>query len=673
MYKLKRIKSFLYIILSIIVISSCSSARSGRTASKSYDIGEYHAAIEKYRKASKGEKDKALRLEYDYKLANAYWYLDDYKKAEARLRNLVRNEHPDSLMILKYAHALRFKGDFEEAINYYNNFLKVSPNNQEALNGIESCKFTPKWIENPTRFEVTHERALNSRDADFAPFFIGGLDNQIIFTSTRDGAQGNKKNAITGKRSTDLFKSNFDVQKQRWEKPITIDEEQLINTTFEEGAASFSKDGATMYFTRCKFEKKGSNGAVIYSALRSKDSWSEATPLNLVADSLIAAHPSISHDENTIYFVSDMEGSIGGKDIWKVEKLPDGWGNPINMGENINTPGDEMFPFIRDNGELYFASDFHPGMGGLDIFKATFKTGEQLAEGEEEHWEVENMKSPINSSGDDFAITFLPDRDQGMLTSNRKGALGDDLYSFVLPPKIFRVEGEITNSETESRENNAYIRVIGTDGTMLKVRSEDGKFQYRMQPQTDYIFAAFKEGFLNAKRIITTNDLPASKTFDIQLKLTPTDAPIKVDNITYEFGKFDLLPSSVSALDSLVELLNINPTIVIEIMSHTDFIGSVQYNSTLSQKRAQSVVNFLIKQGINPKRLVAKGYGETWPKKVTRKLAKDYSFLKRGDELTEEYIMNLETEEQQEQAKAINRRTEFRVLSNDFRETYKAR
>lgn len=662
--------NIIYLITLVLILSGCSASRLSRSALKSYEIGEYYDAIDKYLDASRGEKDPEKIKLYNYHLANAYWYIDDYKKAELRLRNLVEKNHPDSTLILKYAHTQRYKGNYNEAIALYNRFLKLAPKNQEALNGIEACKQIPVWEKNPTRFEVTRERLLNSRDADFSPFFVGGLDNNIIFTSTREGAVGRKKNAITGQRNTDLFKSNFDIQKQRWEKPAPLEDQQLINTSFEEGAASISKDGSTLYFTRCKFEKKGSNGAMIYTALRSREAWSEANPLNLVADSLIAAHPSISNDGQTLYFVSDMEGGYGGKDIWKVEKLSEAWGKPENLGPEINTPGDELFPFIRDNGELYFSSDYHVGMGGLDIFKATQKKTEGA---ENAKWVVENMGIPINSPEDDFSITFIPGRDQGMFASNRKGSLGDDLYSFILPPKIFRVEGAIKDSESDTRVKNAYLRVIGTDGTMLKVRSEDGMFQYKMLPETEYIFAAFKEGYLNAKKIISTIDLPNSQTFQFDLMMTPTDVPINIDNINYEFGQFALLPSSTKSLDSLIDILTLNPTIVVEIMSHTDFVGSVQYNSDLSQKRAQSVVNYLIQKGINPKRLVAKGYGETWPKTVTRKLAAQYDFLKRGDLLNEEFINRLPSTEQQEIAKAINRRTEFRVLRNDFQETYEAR
>jgi peptidoglycan-associated lipoprotein len=625
---------------------------------KTYEIGEYYDAIRELQDVSRKEKDPALRLEMEHKIALSYWHIGDYKKAETRFKNLVTKKYiADSTLILKYAHSLRFNGKYPEAITFYKQYLDSVPDNEEALNGIKSCELTPAWEAKPTRFVVTAEKNLNTRDAEYSPVFIAGLDNSLIFTSTRDGSKGRRKSRITGQRNGDLWKSYFDIQKQKWEKPELLEEEEMINTTNDEGAATLSADGSQLLYTRCRFDKSKAMGAAIYESQKSKDTWSEATKIDLLGDSLVVAHPSISSDGSTLYFVSDQPGGFGGNDIWKVDKLSDKWGTPVNLGPEINTPGNEIFPYIRENGELYFSSDYHPGMGGYDIFKAYLGANGMV---------VENMQVPVNSTGDDFSITFLPGKDQGMFASNRKGSLGDDLYSFILPPKVYRTEGEIVNTETESRVKDAYLRVIGTDGTNLKVRSEDGKFQFRMLPETEYIFAAFKEGFLNSKKIVSTVGLEDSKSFEVSLRLTPTDAPINVDNINYESGKFDLLPGSIVWLDSLVSLLELNPTIVVEIMAHTDFVGNHQFNSELSQKRAQSVVNYLITKGINPGRLVAKGYGETWPKKVTRKMAKQYEFLAAGDILSEEYISKLATDEQKEIAKSLDRRTEFRVLRNDF-------
>lgn len=649
------IRRFLLFSLAILMLMGCNTYR---TAMKTYNIGEYYDAIKDLQDASRKEKDPALRIEMEDRIALAYWHIGDYKKAEPRFKSLVSKKYyGDSVLILNYAKSLRYNGKFDEALKYYHQYLDSVPGNQEALNGIKSCELIPKWEEKPTRYIVTAEKNLNSRFSDYSPSFVAGLDNSIIFTSTRDGSKGRRKSHITGQRNGDIWKSFFDIQKQKWEKPELLEDDDMINTNNDEGSATLSSDGSSIIYTRCRHDQKKVMGAEIYESQRSKDTWSEATVIDLLGDSMVVAHPSLSKDGQTLYFVSDQPGGYGGNDIWKVEKSGDKWGTPTNMGPEINTPGNELFPFIRDNGELYFSSDYHPGMGGLDIFKGYAGPTGMI---------VENMQSPINSAGDDFSITFLPNKDQGMFASNRKGSLGDDLYSFVLPPKIFRTEGEIVNTESETRIKDAYLRVIGTDGTNLKVRSEDGKFQYKMAPETEYIFAAFKEGFLNSKKVISTIGLEDSKSFEINLKLTPTDAPINVDNINYEFGKFDLLPGSIKSLDSLVTLLELNPTIVVEIMSHTDFVGSVQFNSELSQKRAQSVVNYLISKGINPGRLVAKGYGKTWPKKVTRTMAKQYDFLKAGDELTEEFINKLATEEQKEIAKSLDRRTEFRVLRNDF-------
>jgi peptidoglycan-associated lipoprotein len=651
----KKIHNIFLLSTVFIFLTGCGTTY--HSAVQTYEIGEYYDAIRKTQEASRGEKDPKLRLDLEDKLANAYWHIGDYKKAEPHFKNLITKQYPDSSLVLKYAQALRFNGNYKDAIKYYKQFLDSIPGNQEALNGIESCKVTPEWEMKPTRYIISTEKNLNSRDADYSPVYVAGMDNSVYFTSTRDGAKGRKKSAITGQRNGDLWKSNFDIQKQRWEKPEILDEELIINTPNDEGAATLSADGSQMMFTRCRFDKKKAMGAQIFESQKSKDTWSESTVLELLGDSLVAAHPSLSKDGQTLYFVSDQPGGIGGNDIWKVDKLSEKWGPPVNLGPQINTPGNEMFPFIRDNGELYFSSDYHIGMGGYDIFKAV-QSGTE--------WKVENMKAPINSTGDDFSICFLPGKEQGMFASNRKGSQSDDLFSFMMPPLVFRVEGEIVNTETENRMKDAYLRVIGTDGTNLKVRSEDGKFQFRMIPETEYIFAAFKDGFLNSKRIVTTIGLEDSKSYEISLRLTPTDAPINVDNINYESGKFDLLPGSIKDLDSLTSILEQNPTIVVEIMSHTDFIGTVQYNSDLSQKRAQSVVNYLIGKGINPARLVAKGYGETWPKKATRKMAKVYDFLKAGDVLSEEYINKLATDDQKEIAKSLDRRTEFRVLRNDF-------
>lgn len=654
---------FISLIIFISFLASCGAGKLGRDAIVSHQIGEYYKAIEKYRKASRKEKDRVKRREYAYAIAECYHYIGDYERAALYYRNAIRRGHEDPEALLNLAEMLRSSQDYEEAIENYRAYLEINPGEERARAGLEAIRKTQEWIANPTRHIINPIKEINSRESDYSPVFVGGRDNEVIFTSTRRAATGKRNSMITGQKYADLFRATFSVQRQRWEQPQLLEENLMINTGDEEGAATLSSTGEQMIFTRSRYDKTQSLGTELYSTSQSRGSWSEPIKIQLVGDSLIAAHPSLSQDGSVLYFVSDMPGGYGGKDIWKAERSGGTFTNPVNLGPEINTPGDEMFPFIRDNGELYFSSNYHMGMGGLDIFKAV--------QDENGVWIVENMGYPVNSPSDDFGIAFVTGENKGMFTSNRKGSRGDDIYEFVVPPKIFRVEGEVFDKENGTHIDGATVRIIGTDGTSLRLRTQNGKFQMTLKPETEYIFAAFKDGYLRDKASANTIGLEDSKNFRFDLYLTPTDAPVNLENINYEFGSWELLPESKTALDTLIATLIFNPTITIEIMSHTDHVGSDQFNFELSQKRAQSVVDYLIEKGISPQRLVAKGYGETWPKTVTRELARQYEFLNRNDELTEEFILKL-TPEQQEIARAINRRTEFRVLSTDFIERFDA-
>ncbi len=647
----------------VIFLGSCGAAKLGRDALLSHDIGEYYKAIEKYRKASRKEKSRAKRMEYAFSIAECYRAIGDYERAALYYKNAIRRGYSDPKAWYYDAEMLRATQDYEEATEAYRTFLDSVPGDERALAGLEAIKKTQEWVANPTRHIINPMKELNSRESDYAPAFVGGRDNEIIFTSTRKGATGKRESMITGQNYADLFRATFGIQKQKWDQPKLLEENLVINTGDEEGAATLSSSGEQMIFTRCRYDKSQEMGAELYSTSQSRGTWSDPIRIDVAGDSLIAAHPALSADESVLYFVSDMPGGLGGKDIWMAEKQGESYGNPKNMGAEINTPGDEMFPYVRDNGELYFSSNYRMGMGGFDIFKAV--------KNDEGNWEVENMGSPMNSPGDDFGIAFVAGENKGMFSSNRKGSRGDDLYSFVVPPKIYQVEGEIIDKENGTRMDGATVRIIGTDGTNLKMRAKNGKFQLKLKPETEYVFAAFKDGYLRDKASANTIGLEDSKDFRFELYLTPTDAPINLENINYAFNSFELLPESKTALDTLVQLLRLNPTITIEIMSHTDYVGGDKYNFDLSQKRAQSVVDYLIEKGISDQRLSAKGYGETWPKTVTRELAQKYDFLKRNDELTEEFISKL-TPEQQEIANSINRRTEFRVLSTDFIERFDA-
>ncbi len=651
------------LVFSLIVafMASCSARKLGREALLSHQIGEYYNAIENYRKASRKEKDRDKRREYAFSIAECYRYIGDYEMAALYYRNAIRRGYSDPIALYHHAEMLRAAQDYEEAIETYRMYLDTVPGDERARAGLEAIRKTQEWVANPTRHIINPIKEINSRESDYAPVFVAGRENEVIFSSTREAATSKKESKITGQDYADLFRATYSVQRQRWEQPQLLDELMIINTGEEEGAATLSATGDEMIFTRCRYDKSQALGAELYSASLSGGSWSSPIRVQVVADSIVAAHPALSPDGSVLYFVSDKPGGMGGKDIWMAERSGGTFTNPVNLGEPINTPGDEMFPYVRDNGELYFSSNYHIGMGGHDIFVA--RTNE---EGE---WTVENMGYPMNSPFDDFGIAFVQGENKGMFSSSRKGSRGDDLYFFEVPPKIFRVEGEVVDRETGGKIDGANVRIIGTDGTNLRVRAQDGAFKLNLQPETEYVFAAFREGYLRDKATANTIGLEESKDFRFELSLTSTEDPIRIENINYEFGSWELLPESETSLDTLVAVLMLNPTIIIEIMAHTDHVGSDQFNFELSQKRAQSVVDYLIEKGISPQRLVAKGYGETWPKTVTRRLAQEHDFLKREDELTEEFILEL-TEEQQEVARAINRRTEFQVLSTDFIEKF---
>lgn len=645
----------------VVLLCGCAGQRSMHSAQVSYEIGEHYNAIDKYRKAYRNQKMKEDKAEVAFRIAESYFKISEFAKASVWYKNAIKRNFTDPLCMLHYADCLRAIQKYDDAATWYQTYLGVKPEDQYATNGLESSKVAGEWLDKPSRFVVGIVKELNSKNSDYSPAFVGGKDNEVIFSSSRDGATGKRTSNITGTRYSDLFTSQFEVQKQKWAAPKLVEENQLINTTSDEGAATLSSSGDQMIFTRCVFDKTKDKGAELYSANQSRGEWSEPTLIELVGDSLIAAQPSLSEDGTKLYFVSDRPGGYGGKDIWvATEKGGGAYEKPENLGPEINTPGDEMFPTIRDNGELYFSSNYHPGLGGLDIFKAV--------KDDKDKWMIENLKAPVNSPGDDFGMTFIKgDVTKGLFTSNRKGSRSDDIYSFYLPPKVFNLAGEIENRETGQKVDGALVRIIGTDGTNLKMRADGGRFQLKLKPETEYVIAAFRDGYLNDKVRTSTVGLEDSKDFRFQFKLAPTDEPIKINNINYAFGSFEITEESKASLDSVAQILMLNPTITIELMAHTDYVGSNEFNSELSQKRAQSVVDYLISKGISPGRLVAKGYGETWPKKVTRAIAKQYDFLKRNDELTEEFILKL-TPEQQEIAKALNRRTEFRVLSNDFHE-----
>jgi outer membrane protein OmpA-like peptidoglycan-associated protein len=531
-----------------------------------------------------------------------------------------------------------------------------------AKNGLKAAQMAPQWKKDGSAYTVKRMDFFNSRRSEFSPMLGGDNGEQLYFTSTRNQAQGDEYSGITGSKNADIFFSQKD-DKEKWGKPQTIDSE--LNTEHDEGVCCLTPDGKAMFLTLCKTDPNYPRYATIVVSNRSDAAWSKPTELVLSKDTLSSyAHPAVSPDGQWLYFVSDMPGGIGGLDIWRCRLLSNSEvGSLENLGEPVNTAGDEMFPTFRPNGDFYFSSDGHPGLGGLDIFIARGYGGTE----EQEHKiTIEHPGFPLNSQGDDFGMTFEGRLNSGFFSSNRGDTRGfDHLYSFFNPEIVQTVKGWVYEQDGYELPA-AQVYMVGNDGTNIKLSVRgDGSFTQEIKPGVDYVLLATCKGFLNHQEQLRVEPVTESEEYTLQFPLANISAPVLIENIFYDFDKATLRPESATALDELVRLLNENPNITIELSAHTDYKGSDTYNEGLSQRRAESVVNYLIEHGIASDRLTPKGYGEGKPKTIKRKVAERYPFLKEGDVLTEEYITKL-SEEQQEQCNQLNRRTEFIVLRTTY-------
>lgn len=641
-----------------LMLHSCAADNAMRKGEKFLAIGEYHDAAEQFKKAytKTPTKERQLRGQRALKMAHCYRHISSTQKAISAYRNALRYNVATLDDRLDYARLLLKNGEYKRALTEFELLNDSMPNNVLVRNGLLSAKMAPKWKEQGSDYTVKKMTEFNSRRADFCPVLAGDQWDRLYFSSTRNDALGDELSGITGAKPGDIFFSDKD-DKGKWSKPQTI--ESGLNTEYDEGACCLSPDGSTMYLTQCLSDASYPRFAQIVTAQRSDASWGKTTPLIITNDTLSSyAHPAISPDGEWLYFVSDMPGGKGGLDIWRMRLTTNGPVGVENLGEPINTPGDEMFPTFRPNGDFYFSSDGHPGFGGLDIFIATV--------GEDGKYHLSHPGYPLNSQGDDFGMTFQGQLNQGFFSSNRGDGRGwDHIYSFYNPEIVQTIRGWIY--EQDGYELTAgEARIVGTDGTNLRLGVRgDGSFEYVVKPGVDYIILAMCDGFLNHKEEIHVDSVKESKVYDLQFPLASISAPVLIDNIFYAFDKATLLPESKNALDSLILMLNENPNITIELSAHTDYRGAEAYNKKLSQKRAESVVKYLINHGIAADRLTAVGYGEEKPKTIRRKVAERYPWLKENDVLTEEFILKLKPE-QQETANALNRRTEFKVLRTTY-------
>ena len=659
---MKTTKSILFALAMTIVVcilTGCGADSYMKKGDKYYALGEYYDAATQYKKAysATSAKDRDDRGKRALKMAECYRRINYTQKAVAAYNNAIRYKQTDSLTFLYLGQQLMKTGNYKEAAKAFQRMLDSVPQCQQAQIGLKSATSAPKWKEQGSQYTVKKENFFNSRRADYSPMLAGDNNDQLFFTSTRNQAQGDELSGITGTKNGDIFVSVKD-EKGKWTKPEAVQGE--LNTEYDEGACAFTPDSKTMYLTQCLADPSYPRFATICKSNRADASWSKGTTETLTKDTLSSyAHPAVSPDGEWLYFTSDMPGGMGGYDIWRVRIGGKSMGGVENVGTPINSEGDEMFPTFRPNGDLYFSSDGHPGMGGLDIFIAK---PDSLGNG----WTLEHPGYPLNSQGDDFGMTFEGLHNRGFFSSNRGDAKGwDHIYSFVNPEIIQTVKGWVYEKDGYELPS-ALVYMVGNDGTNLKLNVKgDGSFVQEIKPDVDYVFLGTCKGYLNHKEQLRVEKPTESEEYVLQFPLASITAPVLIDNIFYDFDKATLRPESMASLDELIKLLNENPNVTIELSAHCDYRGPAAYNKDLSQRRAEAVVEYLIAHGIDRQRLSPVGYGKEKPKVARKKLTEKYPFLKVDDVLTEEFILKLDPE-QQEICNQLNRRTEFIVLRTTY-------
>lgn len=646
------------LVLSLLLLAGCGAEKNMKKAEKFMAIGEYYDAASQYKQAysKTPPKERDRRGLIAGKMAVCYRKINSTPKAVAAYRNMVRYNKATVDDRLELGRQLLKNGDYKQAAEQFRVVLDSMPDNVLARNGLLSAQQAPAWKKQGSRYTVKRMDVFNSRRAEYSPMLSGDQFDQLYFSSTRNDATGDELSGITGTKNGDIFVSQKD-DKGKWSKPEVVN--GGLNTEADEGASCLSPDQREMYLTQCVTDPSYPRYAQIVKSNRSDAAWGKASSVELTKDTLSCfAHPAVSPDGQWLYFVSDMPGGKGGLDIWRVRITSAGYGGVENLGEPINTPGNEMFPTFRPNGDLYFSSDGHPGMGGLDIFIAH--------PGKAGRYVLEHPGYPLNSQGDDFGMTFEGVKNRGFFSSNRNDGRGwDHIYSFVNPEIVLSVKGWVYEQEGYELPA-AQVYMIGSDGTNLKLGvKSDGSFEKELTPGVEYMFLATCKGFLNHKEELKVVPMNDSHEYVLQFPLASITAPVLIDNIFYDFNKATLRPESQTALDELVKLLNENPNVTIELSSHCDYKGSSAYNKLLAQRRAESVVNYLVDKGIARDRLSPVGYGKEKPKTIRKKLTEKLTWLKEGDVLTEEFIKKLDPEKQ-EICNQLNRRTEFIVLRTTY-------
>ncbi|MBR1594411.1 MAG: OmpA family protein [Alloprevotella sp.] len=650
-----------YILLALCLTACSPVERIVRRGDNALAIGEYAEAAALYKKAYQRTPttDRQMRGELAFKQADAFRRYGNAARALGAYRSAERYKYSDSLTLVRAGDMMRMMGDMKGARDAYSTALDSNPDLEAARLGIQAAEGAMRAQGETSAWTVKLASQFNSSRSDYCPAYQGTDASALYFSTTRRQVMGEDLSGITAMKPGDIYVVRKD-EKGKWKMPEAV--EGGVNTEFDEGACAFTPDGTKMYLTVCKTDPQYPRMAQIMVSSRSDASWGKPQEVKITKDTLSSyAHPAVSPDGRWLYFTSDMPGGYGGLDLWRIELDAKGGGVVENLGPDINTAGNECFPAFRPSGELYFSSDGRPqNYGGLDLYRATADTLTHV-------WHVEHLPRPMNSQGDDFGITFEGSRSRGYFSSSRStGGRGwDKLYEFSYPEQLLSVKGWVYEQDGYELPK-AQVFMVGSDGTNQKLSVlSDGSFEQPVKAGVQYLFLATCPGYLNMQASLVPEDIDAERQYVLQFPLPSMNIPVLVRGIHYEFDKATLTPESQAALDRLVKLLQENTNVTIELSSHCDYRGRDAYNDRLSQQRAESVVNYLTEHGVDSLRLTARGYGKRMPKVVSKRMAETYPFLTQGDTLTEARIKTFEPKNA-EIANALNRRTEFRVLSTTY-------
>ncbi|MBR3578370.1 MAG: OmpA family protein [Bacteroidales bacterium] len=690
------IKKLIVLSLSILFTGICSAqAPVVKDADNAFRTCKYEKALQEYKKVtSKIKKNKVESRRVAYQIAECYRIMGDVKHAKKQYESLYKkNYQKDNPLILYHLGNICINdGDYDAALKYYQEFKKRAPEDTRADVMIESCARAKAWKETPTRYEVYPMKKLNTRYDEWAPRW-GNPDRktQIIFTSNRDGSNGKGTDQWTGQAFSDIYVSELPKSRNTewpgdWSPVASYDENQVINTVVNEGEACPNQKATAMYYTYCPQDKKEVKGCYIYVTTKKGKDWTEPEKVDLGIDSFNYVHPFVTGDELTLFFASNKPGGYGGYDLYKVTRSkkskPFAAADVKNLGSVVNTAGNEVFPALRGDSLLYFSSDGHYGLGGLDIYYSEFVNGQYQT--------PENLLSPINSEADEIGIMFddapaidpkskSPYVEKGYFSSNRAGGKGgDDIYYFLLRPLVYTIAGFVKDASNLQPIDGATVEIVGSDGTTYKTKTDvKGYYKFdkdKILGNTTYSMVTTRSGYFAENNTASQTTVGLSENTDLKqdFKLTPLPRePIVLPEILYDFDKSDLKPQYEDSLLFVYDIMTQNPTLVVELRSHTDNRGNDEYNERLSQDRAQSCVDYLINvKGVDKNRISPKGYGEYMPRVLTSDMTvtynkKQYTF-KKGTKLTEDYINSLSPKDYQEAAHQLNRRTELYILRDDY-------